>query len=82
MNNVLQPDTNVPAVVSVAAGEDQFAEYRGIGIGSVAFKVFHPTPTLFLFAKLRFTKKGGLPDICTTVRRNGSTWSKESLSWR
>jgi len=59
MSNVLQPQANVPPVVRLAAGEDQFGEYRGIGIGSIAFKVCSPDPNGLFICEITLHQKGG-----------------------
>ena len=59
MNDLLQPHANVPPVLRVASGEDQFGEYRGVGTGSMAFKVSSPDPNGLLIVELTLHKKGG-----------------------
>ncbi len=39
MNDQSQTHTNVPPILRVAAGEDLYGEYRGLGVSYVAFKV-------------------------------------------
>ncbi len=59
MNHVSQPHVNLPSVVKIAAGEDQFGEYRSNGIGYVAFKVTSPDPNGPLIIEITLHEKGG-----------------------
>lgn len=57
MDNSLETQTNYPPALLVAAGEDRFGEYRGLGISSIAFKVCD-RPDLFILENT-FHAKGG-----------------------
>ncbi len=39
MNCLLQTHANVPPILRVAAGKDQYGEYRGLGVSYIASKV-------------------------------------------
>lgn len=39
MGDSLETQPNYPPVCLVAAGEDQFAEHRGLGVSAITFKV-------------------------------------------
>lgn len=58
MNEPVQVPPGMPAALLVAAGEDQFGEYRGLGVSSIQFKV---TPQ----------DSGGLFVIENTFHANG-----------
>jgi len=59
MDNNLQTHAYAPSVRKVAAGQDQFGEYRGIGIGSIAFKVCSPDPNSLFICEITLHQKGG-----------------------
>ena len=59
MNNILQAHANVPSVRKVAAGQDQFGESRGIGIGSISFKAISPDPNGLFISEITLHQKGG-----------------------
>src|SRR5262245_30151794 len=58
MNNLSQPQANVPPVRKVAAGEDLFGEDR-VAAGSLAFKVVPSDPNGLLICEMTFHQKGG-----------------------
>jgi quercetin dioxygenase-like cupin family protein len=59
MNDSLQNQANTPSILRVAAGEDQFGEYRGLGVSSIAFKVTSQDPSGLFVLENTFHKKGG-----------------------
>ena len=62
MNNSLQiPAIDSPPVVRVAAGEDRFGEYRGLGISSIDFKVSTQDSSGLFILENTFRAKGGPP---------------------
>lgn len=62
MNDSLQTPANVPSILRVAAGEDRFGEYRGLGISSIEFKVTaQDSNGLLLILENIFREKGGPP---------------------
>jgi quercetin dioxygenase-like cupin family protein len=48
-----------PSVLRVMAGEDQFGEYRGLGVSTIAFKVTSQDPNGLLVLENTFHQKGG-----------------------
>lgn len=59
MNHPLQPESEVPPVIRVAAGEDQFGEHRGLGVSVIAFKYVSPDPNSTLILENTFHARGG-----------------------
>ncbi len=59
MGNLSQPHADLPPAVRVAAGEDLFGEYRGLGVGYAAFKVSVPDPNGLFIVENTLHKKGG-----------------------
>ena len=59
MNNSLQTPANTPPIQRVAAGEDEYGEYRGLGVSSIAFKVTPRDSSGLLVLENIFHKKGG-----------------------
>jgi len=59
MNDVSQTQANVPPIWRVAAGEDQYGEYRGLGVSSIAFKLSSQDPNGLFILENTFHKKGG-----------------------
>jgi hypothetical protein len=59
MNESLQTLVVMPPVLQVAAGQDQFGEYRGLGISSIHFKVTPQDVDDILIIENRFREKGG-----------------------
>ena len=59
MNGLLQPHANVPPILRVAAGEDQYGEYRGLGVSYIAFKVCPLDNNGILVLENIFHAKGG-----------------------
>jgi quercetin dioxygenase-like cupin family protein len=59
MNDLLQTQATVPPLLRVAAGEDQFNEYRGLGVSVIAFKVSSPNPNGPFVLENTFHEKGG-----------------------
>lgn len=59
MDNNLQAHAYAPSVRKVAAGQDQFGEYRGIGIGFVTFKAISPDPNGLFIGEITLHQKGG-----------------------
>ncbi|MBI5930493.1 MAG: cupin domain-containing protein [Chloroflexi bacterium] len=49
------------SLIHVAAGEDRFGEYRGLGISSIAFKVVPQDSSGLLILENTFKAKGGPP---------------------
>jgi quercetin dioxygenase-like cupin family protein len=58
MSSVPQPQTDVPPIRKIAAGEDLFGEAR-VAAGSLAFKVVPPDPSGLLIFEMTFQQKGG-----------------------
>ncbi|MBC7810357.1 MAG: cupin domain-containing protein [Burkholderiales bacterium] len=50
---------SVPPILKVAAGEDQFGEFRGLGVSLITFKVLSPEPDGLLVLENTFHAKGG-----------------------
>ena len=59
MNGLLQSHANVPPILGVAAGKDQYGEYRGLGVSYIAFKVCPLDSTGVLVLENTFHDKGG-----------------------
>jgi mannose-6-phosphate isomerase-like protein (cupin superfamily) len=59
MNGLLQTQANVPPILRVAAGEDQYGEYRGLGVSYIAFKVCPLDSNGILVLENTFHDKGG-----------------------
>src|SRR5579859_3701368 len=59
MNDQSQTHANVPPILRVAAGEDQYGEYRGLGVSYIAFKVCPPDSNGILVLENTFHAKGG-----------------------
>ena len=59
MTDPSQTQANVPPILRVAAGEDQYGEYRGLGVSYIAFKVCPPDSTGVLVLENTFHEKGG-----------------------
>jgi mannose-6-phosphate isomerase-like protein (cupin superfamily) len=59
MSDLLRTQANVPPVLRVAAGEDQYGEFRGLGVSYIAFKVSSADPNGLLILENTFHKKGG-----------------------
>src|SRR5512145_3330844 len=59
MSDLLQSQANVPALLRVAAGEDQFGENRGLGVSTMTFKVSSPDPHGLFILENTFHQKGG-----------------------
>ncbi len=59
MNDPSQTQPNVPPIVRVAAGEDLYGEYRGLGVSHIAFKVSVPDPDGLLVVENTLYKKRG-----------------------
>lgn len=59
MDNPIRSQPDIPHFLRVPAGEDQFGEYRGLGVSSIAFKVSSPDPNGLLVLENTFHKKGG-----------------------
>jgi quercetin dioxygenase-like cupin family protein len=57
MNESLSAD--MPAALRVAAGADRFAEQRGLGISTIAFKLTTPNPSDLFILENTFLAKGG-----------------------
>jgi hypothetical protein len=47
MNSSLQSHAHVPPILRVAAGKDQYGEYRGLDVSYIAFKVCPLDSTAF-----------------------------------
>lgn len=59
MNKSLHAQASIPPVLRVAAGEDRFGEFRGLGISSIAFKVSSQDSSGLLILENTFREKGG-----------------------
>lgn len=59
MTDVLQTLANAPPSYHLAAGEDQYGEFRGLGVSTIAFKVTSHDPNGLLIVENTFHKKGG-----------------------
>ena len=59
MNESMQMPAGQPSVLRVAAGEDCFGEYRGLGISSIAFKLSAEDSSGLFILENTFHKKGG-----------------------
>jgi len=59
MKEAIPQASNFPPVLRVAAGEDRFGEYRGLGISSIAFKVTTQDSGGILILENTFREKGG-----------------------
>ena len=59
MNDVSQTQANVPPILRVAAGKDQYGEYRGLGVSAITFKVSSQDPNGLLILENTFHEKGG-----------------------
>ena len=56
MNESMQPASSLPRV---AAGEDRFNEFRGLGVSSIAFKVSMQESSGLFILENTFREKGG-----------------------
>lgn len=61
MNERLQTSKGTSRAALVAAGEDQFGEYRGLGISYISFKVVPQDSSGLLILENTFRAKGGPP---------------------
>jgi quercetin 2,3-dioxygenase len=59
MNESVTTPADNPSILRVGAGEDRFAEYRGLGISSIAFKVTPQDSGGLLILENTFNEKGG-----------------------
>jgi quercetin dioxygenase-like cupin family protein len=59
MDDVSQSLAKVPPIRRVPAGEDQYGEYRGLGVSSIAFKVSSQGSDGLLILENTFHRKGG-----------------------
>ncbi|RPI32543.1 MAG: cupin domain-containing protein [Chloroflexota bacterium] len=59
MDKSSQPQSNLPAPVLVAAGEDRFGEHHGLGISTVTFKVTPQDSDGVFIIENTFREKGG-----------------------
>jgi len=59
MNDQSQTHGGVPPILRVAVGEDVYGEYRGLGVGCIAFKVCPPDGDGVLVLENTFHAKGG-----------------------
>jgi len=59
MNNVSQTQASIPPSRRIAAGEDQFGEYRSLGVSTVTFKVASQDENGLLIIENTFHQKGG-----------------------
>ncbi len=59
MAETLQTSTGHQPVLRIAAGEDRFGEYRGLGISTIAFKVVPQDSDGLLILENTFRAKGG-----------------------
>ncbi len=59
MDKSLQTQANLPPALLVAAGEDRFGEYRGLGISSINFKVTTQDGNGIFIIENTFREKGG-----------------------
>ncbi len=51
--------SNIPAVLRVAANEDQFGEHRGLGVSQITFKVTPQDSSGLFIIENTFHEKGG-----------------------
>ena len=59
MNDLSQTQSNVPSILRVAAGEDLYGEYRGLGVSHLTFKVSLPDPNgLLVLENTLYQKRG------------------------
>ena len=58
-NNTSQQLTNVPPILRVLAGEDQYGEHRGLGVSAIQFKLSSQGNDGLLIIENTFHKKGG-----------------------
>lgn len=61
MNQPVQIPNGVAPILRVAAGEDRFGEYRGLGISAIAFKVVPQDGDGVLILENTFHAPGGPP---------------------
>ncbi len=61
MNESVQNTPGLQKALQVAAGEDRFGEYRGLGISSIQFKVAPQSSGDLLILENTFRAKGGPP---------------------
>jgi mannose-6-phosphate isomerase-like protein (cupin superfamily) len=59
MNDQPQTHANVSSILRVAAGEDLYGEYRGLGVSNIAFKVCPVDSNGILVLENTFHDKGG-----------------------
>ena len=59
MNDQSQTHANAPPILRIAAGKDQYGEYRGLGVSYIAFKVCPLDSTGILVIENTFHAKGG-----------------------
>lgn len=59
MGDSLETQPNYPPVCLVAAGEDQFAEHRGLGVSAITFKVTPKDGNGLFIIENTFHAKGG-----------------------
>jgi quercetin dioxygenase-like cupin family protein len=59
MNQQQQTQSDFPSALMVAAGQDKFGEYRGLGVSAITFKVTPPDSSGILIIENTFREKGG-----------------------
>jgi mannose-6-phosphate isomerase-like protein (cupin superfamily) len=59
MDESLSSTVGLPSALRVAAGEDRYGEYRGLGVSHIDFKVTAQESGGFLILENIFTTKGG-----------------------
>ncbi len=59
MGDLRRAQADIPPVVRVAAGEDRYGDYRGLGVSFIAFKVTPQDSSGLLVLENTFHQKGG-----------------------
>ena len=59
MDDLRRAQADIPPVLRVAAGEDRYGDYRGLGVSFIAFKVTPQDSSGLLVLENTFHQKGG-----------------------
>lgn len=59
MDDFSQTPASMPSLLKIAAGEDRFGDYRGLGVSSIQFKVLPQDSNGILILENTFHDKGG-----------------------
>jgi quercetin dioxygenase-like cupin family protein len=59
VSDLLQTQAEVPPILRVAAGEDRYGEFRGLGVSAITFKVTSQDSGGLFVLENTFHKKGG-----------------------